>query len=122
MVQPQAARTSTAWRYVAKESMSKILIYGAGLIVIAFVVGLLLFLTFENAFSGRAIYGTENGSFFVSGFPAILVNFGILSLISSLISYLVFLYTRRSIYQKAYKRLTLLSGILISIGLLIPTT
>lgn len=82
----------------------------------------MLFLTFENAFSYQAIYGTENGSFFVSGFPSILVNLGILALISSLISYLVFLYARRLIYQKVYERLMLLSGIFISIGLVMPAT
>jgi len=102
--------------------MSKILIYGAGIIIIAFVIILLLFLTFENAISGQAVFGTRNGVFTVSGFPAILVNFGILGLVMSLISYIIFLFNRRVVLQKAYKYLGVLSSILVTIGFVLGVT
>lgn len=109
-------------RYVAKESMSKTLIYGAGLVIVAFVIILLLFLTFENAFSGQATWGTRNGAFTVSGFPAILVNFGILGLVISLVSYILYLFNRRVMFQNTYKYLSLLSGVLVSIGFVLSAT
>ncbi|BBB29723.1 hypothetical protein [Neptunomonas japonica] len=103
--------------------MSKIIIYGAGLLVVGFVVFLLLFLTFENAISGQAIYGTRQGdAFFVTGFPATLINFGILGLILSLITYIGYLFKRHVYFLKAYRYLGLFSGVLISIGIVLNVT
>jgi hypothetical protein len=103
--------------------MSKIIIYGAGLLLVGFVVLLLLFLTFENAISGQAIYGTREGDvFFVTGFPATLVNLGILGVISSFISYMCYLFKRHIYFLKAYRFLGLLSGVLITVGIVLNVT
>ena len=97
--------------------MSKLIIYGAGLLVVAFVVGLLLFLTFENASSGQAVYGTRYGSYFVSGPPSILVNLGILGMVVSAMSYIGYLFNRSSLLAHSYKLSATVSGVLIGIGL-----
>jgi hypothetical protein len=97
--------------------MSKIIIYGAGLIVVAFVVGLLLFLTFDNATSGQAIYGNRLGSFSVSGPASVLVNIGIVGMVSSLISFIAYLFSRSPVLLKTYKFIGAASGVFIFIGL-----
>jgi TM2 domain-containing membrane protein YozV len=103
--------------------MSKTIIYGAGLLIVGFFVFGLLFLTFENAISGRAIYGTrQDDMFFVTGFPATLVNLGILGLISSLISYIGYFFKRQSYFRKAYEYLGYLGGVLIIVGIVFNVT
>lgn len=97
--------------------MSKFIIYGAGLIVVAFVVGLLLFLTFENATLGQAIYGNRLGLFSVSGPASVFVNIGIVGMVGSLLSYVAYLFSRSSVLLKSYKFIGAASGVLIFIGL-----
>ncbi len=97
--------------------MSKFIIYGAGLLIVALVVGLLLFLTFENISSEQAVYGTKYGSYYVSGPPSILVNGGILGMLVSLMSYIGYLFNRSSILAQSYKIVGALSSVLIGVGL-----
>jgi hypothetical protein len=97
--------------------MSKFIIYGAGLVVVAFVVGLLLFLTFDNAASGQAIYGNRLGIFSVSGPASVLVNIGIVSLVLSFVSYVAYLFSRSPLLLKSYKFIGAASGVFIFIGL-----
>jgi hypothetical protein len=106
-------------RYIARESMSKTLIYGAGLIIVFALICTVLFLTFHNILSGNAIIGDENNILIVTGHSAILINFSILGGVISLISYLVFLFSRRIIFQKTYAYLGLFSGILLTIGIVL---
>lgn len=98
--------------------MSKMIIYGAGLLVVAFVVGLLLFLTFDNATSGQAVFGTRLGVFSVSGPASVLVNAGIVGMVSSLVLYISFLFSRKPVLLRAYQVAGIASGLAISIGLL----
>jgi len=98
--------------------MTRYLIYGAGLLVIAFVVGLLLFLTFENAVTGTAVYGTRSGSFRVSGFASILVNVGIVGLVLSTVSYIIYLAKRSASLLKCYQYIGAVSGVFILLGAL----
>ena len=97
--------------------MSKIIIYGAGLVVVAFVVGLLLFLTFENASSGQAIFGNRLGVFSVNGPASVFVNVGIVGMVGSLLSFIAYLFTRSSRFLKSYKLIGAASGVFIFIGL-----
>lgn len=97
--------------------MSKIIIYGAGLAVVAFVVGLLLFLTFDNAASGQAIYGNRFGVFTVNGAASILINLGIFGLVCSFLSFMAFLFHRSPLLLKSYKFIGAASGVFILIGL-----
>jgi hypothetical protein len=97
--------------------MSKFIIYGAGLVVVAFVVGLLLFLTFDNAASGQAIYGNRLGVFSVSGPASVFVNIGIVSLVLSFVSYIAYLFNRSPLLLKSYKFIGAASGVFIFIGL-----
>jgi hypothetical protein len=97
--------------------MSKIIIYGAGLVVVAFVVGLLLFLTFENATSGQAIFGNHLGLFSVKGPASVLVNIGIVSMVGSLLSFIAYLFSRSPLLLKAHKFIGAASGVFIFIGL-----
>ena len=97
--------------------MSKIIIYGAGLAVVAFVVGLLLFLTFDNAASGQAIYGNRFDTFTISGPASILVNTGIVGLAFSFLAFIAFLLNRSPLLLKSYKLICFVSGIFIFIGL-----
>jgi len=71
------------------------LIYMVGMIPVLFVVGLLIFLTFDNLLSSRAVYGDKfRNAYVVEGIAAILVNLGILGLIAWLGSYLAFIVKR----------------------------
>jgi len=97
--------------------MSKIIIYGAGLLVIVLVAGLLLYLTLDNASSGQAIYGTRNGSYYVSGPASILINVGIVGLIGALGTYISYLFLRKPVLLNSYKLISVVSGVLIIIGL-----
>jgi hypothetical protein len=97
--------------------MSKILIYGTGLVVVAFVVGLLLFLTFDNAASGQAIFGSCLGAFSVNGPASVLVNIGIIGIVGSLLSFIAYLFSRRPLLLKSYKIICAASGVFIFIGL-----
>jgi len=97
--------------------MSKIIIYGAGLLIVTFVIGLLLFLTFENVSSWQAVYGTRYDTFFVSGPSSVMVNLGILGMAVSAVSYIGYLFNRSSLLARSYKLLAALSGVLIGIGL-----
>lgn len=96
--------------------MSKYIIYGAGLLVVAFVIGLLLFLTIDNASHGQAIYGGRLGSFSVTGPASILVNLGIVGMVGSLLAYLAYLLGRNAVLLKSYKILSVASGLIIFIG------
>ena len=70
-------------------------IYMAGMIPVFFVVGLLIFLTFDNLLSSRAVYEDKFGNAYeFEGRAAILVNLGIFGLIGWLGSYLAFLVKR----------------------------
>ena len=97
--------------------MSKIIIYGAGLVVVAFVVGLLLFLTFDNAASGQAIFGSRLGVFSVNGPASVLVNIGIVGMVGSLLSFIAYLFSRSPLLLKSYKFIGAASGVFIFIGL-----
>lgn len=97
--------------------MSKFIIYGAGLLVVLFVVGLLGFLTIDNMLHSQATFANRQGDqFFVTGLSSLLVNLGILCFISSLISYLAFLYKRSVKLLKYNNFLWLVGGILVFIG------
>ena len=98
--------------------MSKAIIYGAGLLIVTFILGLLAFLTIDNFTNSQVIYGTRNGSFSVNGLPSILVNVGILGLITSFVSYIFFLFKRSTVFLKSYKIIGTVSGALIGVGLL----
>lgn len=97
--------------------MSKIIIYGAGLAVVAFVVGLLLFLTFENASSGHAIFGNRQSVLSVRGPASVFVNIGIVGMVGSLVSYIAYLFGRSPFLLKSYKFIGAASGVFIFIGL-----
>ena len=97
--------------------MIKIVIYSAGLIVIAFVVCLLLFLTFENASSGQAVYRNRFGAFTISGPASILINIGIVGMVGSFLSFVAYLFSRSPALLKSYKVIGAASGVLIIIGL-----
>ncbi|MBO9492378.1 hypothetical protein J7384_18595 [Endozoicomonas sp. G2_1] len=88
----------------------------------ALLVVLLLFLTFENAMSGQAIWGTRDGSVVVKGFSAILVNLGILSIVLSFGSYLAYLRNRRELLHKLYNIFGVLSAVLVLVGFLTSAT
>ncbi|USA41697.1 hypothetical protein NCG89_09210 [Spongiibacter taiwanensis] len=93
-------------------------IYMAGMIPVLFVVGLLLFLTFDNLLSGRAVYGAKFGNAFeVEGVAAILVNLGILGLIVWLGSYLAFLVKRSPKLMQFHRAAGVVSSVLIAVGL-----
>lgn len=87
------------------------------MVVVAFVVGLLLFLTFENAALGQAIYGNRFGSFSVNGPASICINIGIVGLVFSLIAFILFLFNRSPLLLKSYKFFGAASGVLIFLGL-----
>jgi len=97
--------------------MSKIIIYGAGLIVVAFIVGLLVFLTLDNASSGQAVYSNQFGTFHVSGLASFLVNGGIIGMVVSLLSFIAYLFSRNTLLLKSYKIIGAASCIFILIGL-----
>lgn len=98
--------------------MSKIIIYGAGLVVVAFVVGLLLLLTFDNVISGQAVFGTRWGVFAVNGPASVFVNAGIVGAVGSLILYVSFLFSRKSVLYRAYQIASATSVLAIFIGLI----
>ena len=100
--------------------MSKVIIYGAGLLVVCFIVSLLGFLTFDNLLNNRAIYGTRSGEFNVSGFPSILVNLGILGFISSLLLYIAYLFKRNKWVYQCYTVSGFVSCFLVFGGLFWP--
>jgi hypothetical protein len=97
--------------------MKKIIIYGAGLIVVAFIVGLLLFLTLDNVSSGQAVYSNQFGNFYISGPTSILVNGGIVGMVVSLLSFIGYLFSRNALLLKSYKIIGAASGLFILIGL-----
>ncbi|WP_211183395.1 hypothetical protein [Thalassotalea sp. Y01] len=93
-------------------------IYMAGMIPVLFVVGLLIFLTFDNLLSSRAVYGDKFGNAYeVDGLAAILVNLGIFGLIAWLGSYLAFLVKRSPKLMQVHRALGIVSGIFILVGL-----
>jgi len=102
--------------------MSKIIIYGAGLLIATTLVIFLFFLTFHNIFSGQAELGDENNTFTVNGFYGVLINLGIIGGIFCLISYIAHLFTKRTIFHKIYSYLGLCSGILFTIGVVLNAT
>ena len=96
--------------------MSKYIVYGAGLLVVAFVVGLLLFLTIDNATSGQVIFGNRFSSFRVTGSASILINLGILGMVGSLLAFISYLFSRNSVLLRSYKILGATSSLIIFIG------
>jgi len=89
-----------------------------GMMPVLFVVGLLIFLTFDNLLSGRAVYGDKFGNAFaVDGLAAILVNLGIFGLIGWLGSYLAFLVKRSPKLMQVHRALGVVSGVFIVVGL-----
>jgi hypothetical protein len=97
--------------------MSKIIIYGAGLIVVAFVVGLLLFLTFDNVMLDQAIYSNGLGVFAISGPASLVVNIGIVGIAGSLVTFITYLFSRHPVLLKSYKILGVASCMCVFIGL-----
>lgn len=93
-------------------------VYMAGMMPVLFVVGLLIFLTFDNLLSGRAVYGDKFGNAFeVEGLAAILVNLGIFGLIGWLGSYLAFLVKRSPKLMQVHRAVGVVSGVFIAVGL-----
>ena len=94
------------------------LIYVAGMIPVLFVVGLLIFLTFDNLLFSRAVYGDKFGNAYeVEGLAAILVNLGIFGLIVWLSSYLAFLVKRSPKLMQLHRAAGVVSGVFIAVGL-----
>ena len=94
-------------------------IYMVGMVPVLFVVGLLIFLTFDNLLSGRAVYGDKFGNAYeVEGLAAILVNLGIFGLIGWLGSYLAFLVNRSPKLMWVHRAIGVVSGVCIAVGLL----
>ena len=85
--------------------------------IVAFVVGLLLFLAFDNAASGQATYANRLGVFNVSGPASIFVNVGIVGLVCSFLSFIMYLFNRSPLLLKSYKFIGAASGVFIFIGL-----
>jgi hypothetical protein len=93
-------------------------VYLAGMIPVLFVVGLLIFLTFDNFLSGRAVYGDKFGNAYeVQGIAAILVNLGILGLVGWLGSYLAFLIWRSPKLMRFHQAIGVVSGLCVVVGL-----
>lgn len=93
-------------------------IYLAGMIPVVLLVGMLIFLTFDNLLSSRAVYGDKVGNAYeVEGLAAILVNLGILGLIGWLGFYLAFLVSRASILLLIHRVIGVVSGLCIAVGL-----
>lgn len=90
----------------------------AGMIPVIFVGGILVFLTFNNLLSGRAVYGDRFGNAYeVEGLAAILVNLGILGFIGWLGSYLAFLVKRSPKLIRVHRAIGVVSGLCIVVGL-----
>ena len=102
--------------------MRKTIIYGAGLIIVLALVGFLLFFTFQNALSGQAMFGDENTTLTVNDYSAVLINLAILGAVISLISYLVYLFSRRNFFHKIYAYLGMLSGVFLFLGVVFYAT
>lgn len=85
--------------------------------VVAFVVGLLLFLSFDNAAFGQAIYASRFGAFYVSGPASIFINIGIIGLVCSFLSFIMYLFNRSTLFLKGYKFIGAASGVFIFIGI-----
>ncbi|KZY35122.1 hypothetical protein A3754_18720 [Alcanivorax sp. HI0083] len=93
-------------------------IYLAGMVPVFFVVGLLVFLTFDNLFTGRAVYGDKFGNAYeVQGVAAILVNFGILGLVGWLGSFLAFLIWRSPRLMRFHRAIGVVSSLCVVGGL-----
>ncbi|MCA0895119.1 hypothetical protein [Microbulbifer agarilyticus] len=94
-------------------------VYLAGMLPILFVVGLLVFLTFENFLSSQAIFGDKFGNVYaVEGNAAVLVNLGIFGLVGWLVSYLVFLVSRNHSLLLVHRFIGAVSILCIVAGLL----
>jgi hypothetical protein len=88
------------------------------MIPVALLVGMLIFLTFDNLLSSRAVYGDKLGNKFeVEGLAAILVNLGILGLVGWLGFYLAFLINRTSTLMLIHRVIGAISGLCIAVGL-----
>lgn len=102
--------------------MIKFIIYSAGILIILCVIGLLLFLTFENVSSNQAIYGTRYGAYFISGSLSIFTNVGIIGIVVSFLLYLTTLISRNKFLGKASYILGIISSILIASSLVLSVT
>ena len=90
----------------------------AGMIPVLFLVGLLLFLTFDNLLSSTAVYGDKFGNAYeVEGLAAILVNLGIFGLIAWLGYYLAFLVKRSPKLVQVHIAVGVVSVVFIAVGL-----
>jgi hypothetical protein len=86
-------------------------------ITLGLVSFILIKLTIENFGRNIAVYGTRNGSIEVIGSPSILVNVGILGLVCSAILYSIHLFNRSKSLLKAHYCFTVLSIIIILVGM-----
>ncbi len=91
------------------------------ILVGGFVVSILGFLTYDNmknGQAGQAIYGVSrgNGAIEASGYPAIIINVGIVILILSALSYFGYIFTKRKKFEALYISFGVLSGLLVISG------
>jgi ABC-type uncharacterized transport system permease subunit len=98
--------------------MTKKLIYGMGLCLGLFVVLLLVYLTFDNAISGRAVFASKYSIASVSGSASIFVNLGIFGVIASFLMFLGFLFRRSVKYLKASQIVAAIGMLFIAVGLI----
>jgi len=95
----------------------KYTVFGIGVLFSFLLVGLLLYLTFENAQRGTAIYGTRGSdAIHVTGPFSILVNLGIVGLVASFLAYILYVHTRKEVFAKVYFFAPFGSVLLVLIG------
>ncbi len=100
------------------KSFTEILTYIYIILAGGFVIGTLGFLTYDNMKNGQAIYGVSrgNGAIEASGYPAIIINIGIVVLILSALSFFTYIFTRRKRIGAMYIKFGVLSGLLVISG------
>jgi len=100
------------------KSFTEILTYLYMILAGGFVISILGFLTYDNMRNGQAIYGVSRGNDAIeaSGYPAILINIGIVVLILSALSYFVYIFTKRKKFEGMYISFGVLSGLLVISG------
>ena len=100
------------------KSFTEILTYTYIILAGGFIVSALGFLTYDNMMNGQAIYGVSrgNGAIEASGYPAIIINIGIVVLILSALSYFGYIFTKRRRFETLSKSFGVLSGLLVISG------
>jgi len=100
------------------KSFTEILTYIYIILAGGFVVSTLGFLTYDNMKNGQAIYGVSrgNGAIEANGYPAIIINIGIVVLILSALSYFGYIFTKRKKFEALYISFGVLSGLLVISG------